>query len=113
MAAATRTDKPGNAYLHTWALTTADSVGDAVSFPGAPDRCYQAIGADFGGGTVRIEGSLDGNNWFALHDPSVTVIGLTGPGGGAILENPLFIRASLNGSTAGAATVFVLSRSNP
>lgn len=112
MATVTRTEKPGNGYLHQWSLTTADPTGAAVSLPGAPDRCFQAVG-DFGGGTVTFEGSLDDLNWFVLHDPSVTTIGLTGPGGGAILENPLHIRPTLNGSTAGAATVYLFSRSNP
>lgn len=113
MATATRTDKPGGTYLHQWDLTTADADGEGVEIPGAPDRSFQAVGADFGGGTLKWQGSLDGGTtWFDLHDPTYTAIGLTSEGGGAILENPLLIRPSLTGSTAGAATVYLLSRSS-
>ena len=111
MATATRTDKPGGTYLHHWNLTTADADGDAVEFPGAPDRCFQAFGT-WGSGTLKFQGSLDGGaTWFDLHDPSVTAIGLTDDGGGAILENPLLVRPSLSGSTAADIDVYLLSRS--
>lgn len=112
MAAAQRSDQPGSTYLHKWTLTTADAVGDGVSLPGAPDRCFQALG-NFGGGTLAWQGSLDGGTtWFGLHDPTYITIGLTAAGGGVILENPLLIRPSLSGSTAASIDVYAFSRSS-
>lgn len=111
MAEATRTEKPGGTYLHTWVLTTADPTGDWVEHPGAPDKTFQATGA-FGGGTLKWQGSLDGGTTaFDLHDPTNVTIGLTAAGGGAILENPLLIRPSLTGSTAATVNAYLFSRS--
>lgn len=112
MAAVTRTDEPGRSYLHHWSLTTADPTGDAISVPGASDRCFQAFGT-WGGATLVLEGSLDGGTtWFTLSDPQGSAISETANAGKAIAENPLSIRPRLSAVGVGASVdVYLLSRS--
>ena len=101
MAAVANTETAGFTHLHVWALTTADPTGDSVSFPGARDRAVHAYGT-WGGATMAIQGSMDGTNWFTLHDESGVALTFTADGGHAIQENTLHLRAALTAVGVGA-----------
>ena len=101
MAAVANTETVGFTHLHVWALTTADPTGDSVSFPGARDRTVHAYGT-WGGATAVVEGSMDGTNWFTLHDESGVALSFTADNGHAIVENPVHMRCRLSVVGAGA-----------
>jgi hypothetical protein len=97
--------------LIRWALTNAD-------FDGAPigdnlgdyfDRSVQVVGS-FGGATVVIQGSNNGNDWYALDDPQGGDLSFAAPGGKAITEVPQFTRPLLVGGAASSVTVSVFAR---
>ncbi len=116
MAGATRIPKEGGTFLHTWQLLTADATGDAISIPGAADRTIQFVGANWGGATVILEGSLDGINWFSLTDGQGNAISFitnaNNVGGEFVAENTLHLRPRLSvGGTLADVTVLLLSRS--
>jgi hypothetical protein len=106
----TQVKEAAGVYLDSWTLTSANTDGQPISIPGAPDRCFQATGT-FGGATIVMQGSLDGGTtWFQLHDGGNTLIALTAADGGAILENALLIRPFLSVAGSGASiNVYLLS----
>ena len=67
------------------------------------DKPVTATGSFSGSGSVPMQGSNDGTNWFALTDAGDAAIAFAAAGGEVIIENPLFIRpgpvASGDGST--------------
>lgn len=74
----------------------------------AADVSVQAIGADFGGGTLGIEGANDDAPSFAaLADPGGTAIGLTAAGITALRDQPLRLRPVLSGGVGGTGSVDV------
>ena len=114
MAAVTQTEKPGGTYLHSWTLTTADPTGDAVEFPGAPDKTVFITSAAWGAATCVLEGSLDGGTTYVtLHDTGMTALSFTANNNSApVNENVLLIRPRLSVVGAGATvSVKLLSRS--
>jgi hypothetical protein len=78
-------------------------AGSAAKLARYGAKSAQATGTFGAGGSVAIEGSNDGTNWFALtKDDSSAAIALTAAAPGAgILENTLYIRPRV---TAGDGT---------
>ena len=108
----TETETAGRTYLSHWALLTATTDGIAVQLPGAADRAVQVYGTNWGGATCVIEGSLDGTNYFTLHDAAGSALSFTTSGGNIIQENVLHLRARLSvAGTAAVVDVYVLHRS--
>ena len=94
----------GSVILSTWNLTTADPSGGAFEWAQWADRCFQAVGTNWGGATLAIEGSNDGSTWFTLSNAAGgTAATFTADGGKQILEVPRFVRPKL--TTAGTAAV--------
>ena len=95
----------------TWTpLTTTNSDGQPAQYQGAGDRTVQIQGTFGAGGTVIIEGSIDGTNWYNLRDPSSTAISFTAAGMKAVLENVPFIRPRVtagDGTTSITALLYV------
>lgn len=106
MAAPTITkDIPGGVIHVSWALTTADHTGDAVEIPGGVDKVFQAIAGTAGGATIALEGSLNGTNFFSLHDQDGTAIAYTASGGDGVSEGPIrYVRPRL--TTVGSGAVW-------
>lgn len=104
-------EQQGKTHLHHWSLTTANTDGVPISFPGAADRVIQVLGT-MGGATCILEGSLDGGTtYFGLKDPNGNAVSFTSAGGCAITENCLLIRPRLSVGGSGAAIeVYLLSR---
>jgi len=79
--------------LYTWTpLTTTNADGQPAQYQGAGDRVMQITGTFGAGGTVLVQGSCDGTNWFGLNKPNSTAISLTAAGLVEILENCPYIR---------------------
>jgi len=90
--------------FYTWSPMANGDVGLGAQYSGAGDRTIQIQGTFGAGGTVTAEGSLDGANWFQLHDPTGTAISFTAAGLKAILEHVAFVRPHV---TAGDGTTAI------
>lgn len=73
-------------------LTTANADGQPTRFLGTGDRCIQVSGTFGLAGTVIVEGSIDGQNWFQLRDPLSNFLSFSSAGLKAILEAVPFVR---------------------
>jgi len=103
----------GTAYKITWAhLLYVEFVADppqaevqyagiALAKPEFVDRSIQVLGT-FGGGTVVIEGSVDGTNYKTLTDPQGNALSVTAAKIEAVSELVSLIRPR---TTAGAIGV--------
>lgn len=85
----------------TWAAVPNGNQGDAGG-GGYITASFAATGTFGAGGSVRLEGSEDGTNWFALSPTALTAAGLFAPLGA--LEHPKYIRPSV---TAGDGTTAI------
>jgi hypothetical protein len=94
-----------NATVVAWTpLTTTNADGGPFAMPGWADRSVQ-IGGTFGvGGTVVIEGSIDGTNYITLTDPQGNGISKTAAAIEAISELVRFLRPRV---TAGDGTTSI------
>lgn len=94
-----------DAWLYTVTpLTTTNADSQALYYQGSGDRSIQITGTFGVGGTVIVEGTNDGTNWFQLRDPSNAAISFTAAGIKAILENCWAVRARV---TAGDGTTAI------
>lgn len=95
-----------------WGSTVALANGDTgtpVLLPAFADKSIQVTGTFGTGGSATLEGSNDGVNYFALTDPTGTVIAILAAGGKAITESTQFVRPHVtagDGTTALVVTVF-------
>jgi hypothetical protein len=85
-------------YSVTWAAVPNGNQGDAAGGPYVT-ASFQVTGTFGAAGSVRMEGSNDGTNWFALSPTALTAAGLFAALGAA--EHPRFIRPNV---TAGDGT---------
>lgn len=110
MATVTNTTEHGEAIVHTWTqLTETNADGLPVKIVGSGDRTFQVFGT-FGGGTIVLQGSLDGTNWVTLKDPSSTAISLTSAGLRAVLEGVTYIRPAVTAGTGVSLTAILMTR---
>jgi len=94
-------------YLVTWeTLADADLDGEAALLLGSGDRTVQVLGT-FGGGTVAIQGSLNGTDWVTLQDLEGAALTFTTAGLKGILEAPPYVRPLLSGSTGADIDVLI------
>lgn len=96
-----------------WALANADDGVGVVTAPFA-DKTVTITGT-FGGATVVVQGSNDSTDgtdgtWITLVDPQGTGISKTSAAIEAILENPLWIRATSSGGSGSAIVVILVGR---
>ncbi len=85
----------------TWAGMQTGDVGLRIELANFADRSVQVTGTFGAGGSVRIEGSLDGTNYAALTDPQGNALDITAPKIEAITELVRWIRPAV---TAGDGT---------
>lgn len=94
----------GEAVMYSCTLTTADATGDYITAHEYGDRTVQ-IGTSsttgFATGTVVVQGSNDGSNWFTLTDPQGNGISKTAASIETIMETPRYTRAAMTGATGG------------
>lgn len=94
--------------IYTWSGLLNTDDGAPVQMPDFADRTVQIQGATGTGGTVVIEGSVDGTNYVTLTDPQGNALSFTAVGRiEAIAEAVAYIRPRV---TAGdGSTSFVVS----
>jgi hypothetical protein len=107
-------DYDGIALVEWAALTKAtDDVGRAVNLAQFADRSVQVTGTFGTGGSVRIEGSLDGTNYYALTDPQGNALDITTAKIEAVSEMTLWIRPRVTaGDGITSLTVRLVARAD-
>lgn len=85
--------RDGNAIaVYVWTpLANSGDLGQEVNGAGFTDRSFQIEG----GGTVVIEGSNDGVNYYTLHDPFSNLISITSAQIVQVTEITLWVRPRL------------------
>ena len=106
----------GENNTYTWGLVNNDIGGkvaaeagtvDAVSAFDFPDRSVQVLGT-FGGCTVTLEGSNNGNDWATLNDPQGNPIALTSAKIKGVLECVRYVRPTVTGGDGTTAVTAIL-----
>lgn len=82
-------------------LTTTNADGQPIEHSRYADRSVTVTGTFGAGGSVRIEGSLDGTNYFPLTDPQGNALDITSAKIEAITEAVRYLRPRV---TAGDGT---------
>lgn len=101
---------PGNGNNNiksvVWGSLVNGDAGDAAGPDMAlwSDRSIQVTGTFGAAGTVVLEGSNDGNNWFTLNSPQGTALSFTAAGLKQVLEGALYVRPHV---TAGDGTTAI------
>lgn len=99
------TGTPSDRYLtYTWAALANGDTGNWLKAGDLVDVSVQTLGTFGTGGTVVLQGSLDGGTTVAgLTDPQGNALSFTAAGLKAVLENVPYVRPSVtagDGSTA-------------
>jgi hypothetical protein len=95
-------------YQWTGLTNATTDVGEAIDVPGYADRSVQVTGTFGTGGSVRIEGSIDGTNYAVLTDPQGNALDVTAAKIEAISENVRLLRPRItagDGTTSLAVTI--------
>jgi len=103
-------DMIGMIARRQWANMANGDVGQSVDMREYYDRSIQVAGTFGAGGTVVIEGTIDGDNWNVLSNGIGDSLTLTSGGIHFVTELVQFIRASVtggDGSTDITATLFL------
>lgn len=100
----------GNSRLVTWTPLANGDSGSAVSLSEFTDRSAAVTGTFGAGGTLIIEGTIDGTNWFTLTDPQGNNLSFTSARLEAISEATVQIRPRVTaGDGTTALTVTMLA----
>lgn len=95
-------------YLHTWADMPNGETGEPMAAGKLADKTVQVTGTFGTGGTVTMEGSMNGTDWISLADEQGNVLTFTGGNGGLIMQNYRYIRPNITaGDATTAITVYV------
>lgn len=95
--------------LITWSgLTGTADVGNAEQLARFNDKTVTATGTF--GGTVTMQGSNDGSNWFTLTDQNAQSLTFTSAGGGLIAENPRYVRPAVTAGTITSVTIIICAK---
>lgn len=78
-------------------LTTANDTGVAIQYGAYGDRTVQLVGTWGTGGTVVIQGSLDGTTYATLTDVTGNALSFTANGLKAVSEAVRYIRPKVTG----------------
>lgn len=100
-----------NAHVISWTPLANGDSGAAITMPGSADRAVQITGTFGAGGTVVIEGTIDGTNYVTLTDPQGNAISKTAAAIEAISEIVSQIRPRVTaGDGTTALTVTMIMR---
>lgn len=89
-----------NHRVRTWGpLTTTNADGDPISYAsnGMGGVTFQVNGTFGSGGTLVVEGSNNGTNWYTLNDQANSPVSFSAAGLKTVRDQPLYIRPRLNG----------------
>lgn len=105
----------GNTSVHVYSWTpmtfSGTDVGAPIEMPGSADRTVQVTGTPGTGGSVRIEGSMDGVTYAVLSDPQGNALDITTLKIETIMELVRYIRPRITaGDGSTSLTVQILMR---
>ena len=111
--------KRGNTMADRWVYRSqwvfdSDCDGTPVKAGGFTDKAVQITGTpDFGGGTLTMQGSMDGTDWFTLRDLDAADMAWTADPAYSmgIRDLSLYIRPVLSGATAPDITLELVAAS--
>ena len=92
----------------TWAPMLADDDGEPVRLAVYSDRSIQVAGT-FGGASITIGGSNDGETYHALADAQGNALTLTAGALKAIIELPIYLKPRVFGGDGTTSLKVVLS----
>jgi hypothetical protein len=103
----------GSARLVTYDnLDELDTTPGPIALPEWADRSVQVTGT-FNGGTLVVEGSNDGTNWYTLNDPQGNALSFTTAKIEQILEAVAFMRPRVSaGAGVDLDVTFFLRRTS-
>ena len=95
-------------------LTTSNADGAAADWIQWADRCIQFTGTFGAGGTIKLQGSNDGTNWFDLNNAQGTAISVTAAALKQVVELSQYVRpyVSAGDGTTNLTATLVLRRTN-
>jgi hypothetical protein len=108
-----RTDLPAAipSCLLSWAGLDSDDSGAPADMIDFPSMTVAVTGTFGSGGSVTLQGSLDGTNYFALTDAQGNAITKTAAGIEEVVEAPRYVRPSVTaGDGTTSLTVTILCR---
>jgi hypothetical protein len=94
----------------SWGPLLNGEAGATLDLPAFGDRTVQIAGTFGAGGTIVIEGSLDGTNWITMNNIQGTALSFTAAGLRAVSEATRYIRPRVtagDGTTSLTVTIFV------
>ncbi len=96
----------------TWSGLTNGDSGEPIPAGLLAEKSIQVTGTFGTGGTVVIEGSNDGNNWFAMPDPQGNALSFTASGLKRVDMNTEYIRPRVSaGDATTSVTVIMCAKS--
>jgi hypothetical protein len=95
-------------YTYTSAAMANGDTSAPIQCPDFADKTVTFTGTFGAGGSVTLQGSNDGTNYFTLKDPSSTAITKTSAGISAVLEHPLYVRAQVTAGDGTTALVMII-----
>lgn len=99
------------ACLITWSGLDSDDSGAPVELIDYADRTATITGTFGVGGSITIQGSNDGANWFAITDPQGNAVTKTAAAMEVLVEAPRYFRPLVTaGDGTTSLTVQVLCR---
>lgn len=112
----TDVSQDGSVRKIVWSpLTTTNSDGAPAQWCEYMDRCIQFHGTFGAAGTIVLQGSNDGSNWFTLNDVQATAISKTAAAIEQVTELPLYVRPLVTGGdgTTSLTATLIMRRGNP
>ena len=97
--------------VRKWSNMALDDVGEPINLARFSDKTIQVFGAFGVGGTIVLEGSIDGTNWATLKSVFNGSISFTSDSIATITEVPAYIRPRVSaGDGTTSITVLILTR---
>jgi hypothetical protein len=100
----------GTAILAKWETVTESDTPDGWEVSDFDDLTIQVIGNFGAGGTIQIQGSLDGANWVVLDDKEGAALSLTAAGLRGVQDMPRYIRPMRSAGTGIDVDVFIRAK---
>ncbi len=97
-------------WAWTWTpLTTTNANGSALlATRDSGDNTVQVTGTFGVGGTIVLQGSVDGTNWYTLNNLAGSAVSFTAAGLSGVAEAPPYIRPFITGGDGTTSLTVVL-----
>ena len=108
-------DGDGSVVILSWPAVPNGNDGTFAEYSEYVDKSVQVTGTFGVSGSVSLEGSNDGVNWFTLTRPGATALSFTAAGLAAVVEATKYIKPLVtagDGTTSLTVTVFALRPSS-